>query len=631
MMLRISAQTVRRSWQPYAGAFVALACGVVLIALAVTTIGAVDATGRAAGITPDERVQLDDLASMIGIMSAVALFMAMFVVASTFGFVVAARRQELAMLRLVGATPRQVRVMVLGESAAVALAASVVGCLLASALAPAFLALLEARGVTDVDLRLPAPWAAWAVAAPCGAGVALLGSWRASKRAARVSPAAALRETGVERRRPGVWQLLIGSVCLAGPVVVFAIVDRISPLFALIMAVLLPEVLVVGLICFGGVVFPLLGGLLARPFAGRSVSARLARDHVRTAVRAPAALAAPILAISAIAGSMILALSFTADWTTALDRAQLQAPLVVETGGDDEVAARLAEDPDIEVADARTTLTVGLGPEGEREPVEVVDLPAVEAARGLTAVRGDLADLAVRAGPDGRAAVAVTETYALDAGRGLGDRLRLRVGGQVVRPEVVAVVRDAPDLYADVLVPRALVDGHLEGATTDLVFVVPGEADVAALLAGTAARVLPAGEWIAEVDARTRAGNELGLWVLLGPSGLYAGIAIVNAVLIGVSQRRRQFRTIALLGATDAQLRRMAVWEAGLVGGAALLMGSAITVFVGCLVRYATTRDVPDVAMTVPVLPLTAILATCAALALLAALAGARRVVPRAS
>ncbi|CAI9411750.1 FtsX-like permease family protein [Nocardioides sp. T2.26MG-1] len=117
--------------------------------------------------------------------------------------------------------------------------------------------------------------------------------------------------------------------------------------------------------------------------------------------------------------------------------------------------------------------------------------------------------------------------------------------------------------------------------------------------------------------------------MLLGPSGLYAGIAIVNAVLMGVSQRRRQFRTITLLGATDAQLRRMALWEAGLVGAAALLVGSAITGFVGWLVRHATTRDVPDVAMTVPVVPLAAILATCAGLALLAALAGSGRVVPR--
>jgi putative ABC transport system permease protein len=624
MMLRISAQTVRRAWQPYVGAFVALACGVVLIALAVTTAAAVDTTSRSATVTAEQRAQLGDLASMVGVMSAVALFMAMFVVASTFGFVVAARRQELAMLRLVGATPRQVRRMVLGESAAVALIASVAGCLIATAVAPGFAALLRARGVTDVALEMPAPWLPWAVAAPCGAGVALLGSWRASKRAAKVSPATALRETGVERRRPGAWQILIGTTCLGGAVAVLFVVEQITPLFALVIAILLPEVVVVGLVCFGGVIFPLLAGLLARPFVGRDVAARLARDHVRTAVRAPAALAAPIFAISAIAGSMIVALSFTADWTTAMDRAQLHAPVVVETGGDGAVPGRLAGDPRIDVADVRTTLEVGLGPEAERAPVEVVDLPAIEAARGLVSVRGDLAGLA-------GGGVAITETYAFDEGADVGDRIRLRVADATVRPTVVAVVRDAPDLYADVLVPRSLVAGALDAAVTDLVFVMPGDAeraDVAALVHGTAARVLTGGAWLDEVDAQTRAANEIGLWVLLGPSGLYAGIAIVNAVLIGVAQRRRQFRTIALLGATDAQLRRMALWEAGLVGSAALLVGSAITVFVGWLVRYAT-RDVPDMAMTVPVLPLAAILATCGGLALLAALAGSRRVVAR--
>ena len=117
MMLSISRKTVRQTWRPYAGAFVALACGVVLISVAVTLIGAVEKTARRAGITADEKLQLDDLAAMFGMMSGVALFMAMFVVASTFGFVVASRRRELGMLRLIGATPRQVRRMVAARRA----------------------------------------------------------------------------------------------------------------------------------------------------------------------------------------------------------------------------------------------------------------------------------------------------------------------------------------------------------------------------------------------------------------------------------------------------------------------------------------------------------------------------------
>ena len=63
MMLSLSRKTVRQTWRPYAGAFVALACGVVLIAFAVTLIGAVDLTARRSGITADQKTQLDDLAA----------------------------------------------------------------------------------------------------------------------------------------------------------------------------------------------------------------------------------------------------------------------------------------------------------------------------------------------------------------------------------------------------------------------------------------------------------------------------------------------------------------------------------------------------------------------------------------
>lgn len=603
MMLSLSRRTVRRAWPPYLGAFVALACGVALIAVTVLLIDAVDASMNRTGITPAERTQLDDLGAMLGMMSGVSLFMAIFVVASTFGFVVAARQRELGLLRLVGATPRQVRRMVFGEAAVVAVLAVVAGSLLGTLLTPAFVAFLNARGLLAVELTMPSPWLAWGVAAGCGAGVALLGSWRASKRASKVSPVAALREAGLERRRPTVVAMVVGTLCLAGPVAVFAVAGETSPLFALIVGILLPEVVVVGVVCFGRVLFPWLAGQLARPFVRRDVAARLARDHVRTGARVPAALAAPILAISAIAGSMILTLSFTADWTTALDRAQLDAPLVVETGGDRGVAERLAA-ADVEYADPRIVV-------GDHE---VVDVPLAEQARGLAAVRGSLDDL-------GDDRVAVTETWAMDMGRGVGDRVRVQGEAR----KIAAVVHDAPDLYADVLVPRALVAERADRAVPDVVFVDPGAADLDAVLAGTDATVLTADAWIDQVDAQTRANNQLGLWVLLGPAGLYAGIAIVNAVLIGVSQRRRQLRTVALLGATDDQLRRTALWEAGLVGAAALLVGGAVTGFVGWLIRFATTRDVAGVAMTVPWLPLTAIAVVCAGLALVAALVGSAK------
>jgi putative ABC transport system permease protein len=627
MMLRISRQTVRHSWRPYAGAFVALACGVVLITTTVLLLGAVDATASRDGVSAAERAQLEDLSSLFGTMAAVSMFMALFVVASTFGFVVATRRRELGLLRLVGATPRQVRRMVLGEALVVALLATVVGSLVATALAPAVTSMLRAGGVTSLELDLPSPYVAWAVAAGCGIGVALLGSWRASRRASKIAPVAAFQEAGFERRRVTPWQFVIGTLCLGGVVAAFVAVPEITPLFALVGAVLLPEVVVVGLMCFGGLIFPKLAGLLAGPAVRRDVAARLARDHLRTAVRTPAALAAPVVAISAIAGSMILALSFTADWTAALDREQLRAPLVVELDGSGSSLDKLREVPELEVVDPRVTAELGFGAEAEQTTVEAVDLSATPAARGLTAVRGDLGAL-----ENGQ--VAITETFALDSGSGFGDRLRIRVDGEWLRPKVGAVVRDAPDLYDEVLASTSLLAPELHDAVPIMAFVVPDDGvsiaeartAVEEALAGTSSQVTEADAWIESVESETRAANDLALWVLLGPSALYAGIAIVNAVLIGSGQRRRERRTLALLGATAEQQRRTALWEAGLVGAAALVVGGAVVGLVGWMVRHAIVSDVPAVDLDLPVVPLLGIGVTCLGLTLLAAFVGARPV-----
>ncbi|MFT4287148.1 FtsX-like permease family protein [Nocardioides sp.] len=623
MIGQLSRQTVRTSWPAYLGAFVALATGVALIATTVNLVGSVDAT-IGSGVSQDLRGQLDDLTSLFGIMSAVSMFMAVFVVGSTFGFVVATRRRELGLLRLVGATGRQVRRLVLGESLVVAAAASIAGCLLATPLAAPVLTLVRRLGLTDVHLVAPTPWLAWAIALPTGMAVALVGAWRSSRRAAKVSPTAALREAAVERALPSALQWVVGTLCLATVVAAAVVAQQAAPLFALVASVLLPEVVVIGLMCFGPLVVPRLAGLLARPFVRHHVAARLARDELRAAVRTTTSVAAPVIAISAVAGSMLLGLSFTADWTSALDRAQLAAPLVVQPGPGHEAEAveRLVAEPAVETVDARRTVAVRLLDDSEQ--VDVVDVASASLARGLHAVRGDLADLHGRT-------VAVAKGWVFDSGKDLGDTLRVRVGGQQLRLRIVAVVPDAPDLYGDVLLPADLVTAGTRTSSGDLFVMTRPGADLGAVrasLAGTDSRVLTADAWIEEVTAQTRRNNDLGLTLLLGPAACYAAIAMVNATLIGAAQRRRQRRVLTLLGATREQLRRTALWQAVLVAGAGLTLGGLTTGFFGWLVRRAVTADLAGtgvaVPMTIPWLPLLAILGVSALLAIAAAAAGDR-------
>ncbi len=619
-MLTLSRKSVRSSWRAYAGAFTALAFGTVLIGLTVTMIGSVETTARRAQADDATRAQLEDLSAMFGLMSAISLFMALFVVASTFGFVVATRQRELGLLRLVGATPKQVRRLLLGEAAVVALAATLVGCLLGTVLGPLTLTAVRLVGATSLHLDAPPVWLPWTVAAPAGMVVALLGSRRAAKRASKVAPIAALREAAIERRRPGLAAVLVGLAAIASVVTVVLVAGDLPPVAAMLVGLFLPLLVVVALTALGPVVVPQVATVLARPFARRSIAARLASDELRTSVRTTSAIAAPVTAIAAIAGSLVVTMGFTVDWSSALNATQLAAPVVVT---DPSTAGRLATDPVVGVVDERRTVSATFDELGPQD-VDVVDVGRAEQSRRLRAVRGDLDDLRGRT-------LAASESWMFDSSVGLGEHVDARLdGGRKIRLKVVAVVPDAADLYGDLMVPADLAESR--ESEPSVLFVTPApEVSDRRLLAATRVvagdAAVPADRWLDDIASSTREMNTVALLVLLGPAGIYAGIAIVNATLIGAAQRSRQRRLLALLGATPRQVRSTALWQAGLTTATGLVLGGATTLLVGWLVWTAITRDVGDhpVTMTVPWLPLVATSGICAALALLAARVSARR------
>ncbi|TWD84113.1 putative ABC transport system permease protein [Kribbella amoyensis] len=643
-MFFLSRHTVSRHRALYAGSFVALAVGVFLLGLAATataaTLGYDGPTGDTITVTlpayddtPERTAKVvmsgedvSGLQAVLSVVGTIAGFITIFVIASTFAFAVASRRREIGLLRLIGATPGQVRRMVLGEALVVAFAAALTGAVLAQLATPLLLAKASYTELAPVKLEPASPWVPLAIAMGIGLVVAMLGARSAARRAGKVGPVDALREASVEPRRIGPVRVVVGVLVLAGSIVLLALIRPGTGEAVIPLAMFTPMLLVVALTLLAPLVVPLIGRLWAVPLvAWTNVSGRLARSNVTAAPRRSASLAAPILGISAIAGSMVLTLSFAADASAATIRETLLAPVVVTSADSVDLRERILGTPGVAAVDGAIPVPLVRidRDSAELETAEGIDVTATSQARKVPALSGDLGRLSGHT-------VAISKELAGLEQYKVGDEIAVTFADRKAdRLKVVAILPTALELNGAMMIPADLARQHAPRAQPTRWFVVPDQgADVgtviAALdrrLAGTGADAVPATEWEAQEGDAVRQGNDLGLILLLGPASLYSAIAIANTLLMGSLQRGHEFVTARLLGATPAQIRRMVLWESALVGAVALSLGTAITVAVGTLIRRAMNAGLGEVSATVPWAILLGIAVLCLVLAIGAALA----------
>src|SRR6185312_3921869 len=138
------------------------------------------------------RETVEGMSSLMGISIFLAVFLSVFIIGSTMAFAVVERRRELALIRLNGASRRQVRRLLVGEGLVVGLAGTGLGALL-GLFATAVESRLVHRAGLDTGL-LHVGFPAWVLAIDLGAGLgsALAGVLVAARRAGRVRPLDAL-------------------------------------------------------------------------------------------------------------------------------------------------------------------------------------------------------------------------------------------------------------------------------------------------------------------------------------------------------------------------------------------------------------------------------------------------------
>ncbi|MFG1921576.1 FtsX-like permease family protein [Cryptosporangium sp. NPDC048952] len=595
---------------------------------------AVDAVRRAAG--PDavvrtrgdrwfaepapERQQLDDATALLGISAGMAGFVAIFVVGSTFAFAVSQRRREFALLRLVGAQPRQVSRSVHVEALIVGGLAAAVGSLLGIPLSAVYTVLLDNAGLVPDTFAPQARF--WPLTIGFGVGlvVSVIGSWAAARRAGRVPAIDALRDATVERRTMTVGRWIFGVLFLAGAIASIVAAVGVDGEGAIALTVFVGELFVVAFALLAPVVIPPVIRLVTAPLvAARGAGPMLVRQGALTAVRRVASTAAPVLVTVGVAGSMIGAIATLADATDADLRARLTADVIVvpsdgpglSTAVPDAIHAAV---PDATVSSMLATTVWEVVPKNADGVYEGHDLsgsalgvdPAtLRSTMDVAVTKGSLADL--RPG---------TVTASDISGLDVGDTVTLTFAdGVTSKLRVAAIVASVQS--TSVMLPIETVREHDPAALADAVYVRGGSSDA------VNAAVAPLGgqaiDRTAYADLRSEEadeGNQLALTALLGVALLYTGLAIVNTLLMATFDRRRELALLRLSGATPRQGLRVVVAEAALV----VLVGSGLAIAATVLsllgLTTALSRVMGSVSPSIPWIPLGVSIAVCLVLAI---------------
>jgi putative ABC transport system permease protein len=522
-------------------------------------------------------------------MSLLAVLVGAFLAYNTMTFAVVQRTGTFAILRMLGATPRQLFGRLLLEAAVLGSIGAVLGLVLGLFLGQSLLALV-ARTVSDLFVSIDAVRPDVEPLRLLGAlvltvGAVLLATLAPARDAARTAPVSLERQSTEGDRAAGAALLAPGLLlCLACPLILAlsgrSLVAAFTALFALVAGY--------ALLC-PGVLRVLLRGLEYLASRSGSIGLRLAVRGVGSALpRTGPALVALAVAVAATVGVAIMIGSFRASVADWLD-ASLAGDLYVYRQGEGErldpaLAPRFAELPGVDAVSAARQQRLSV--DGERLRVLVLDAAAAD-LRPYDIVAGP-DDAARRVLRDGEGLL-VSEPLARRRDLAVGDILRLDAPTGPVEATIHGVYRDYASAYGAAVLPLAVYRRHWrdDGVSTfalSLADNADSEAvrrrvdDVATVQALTVVSNAAIRERSLGIFDRTFVITE----VLRALVVIVAFVGIVSALLALFLERRREFSVLRATGLTPRQLLALVLAQAGisglLAGVLALPLGGLLSV-----------------------------------------------------
>jgi putative ABC transport system permease protein len=519
----------------------------------------------------------------------IALFVGTFTIANTFRIIVTQRTKELALLRALGASARQVNRMVLIEALVIGTVASIVGIFAGFGLALLLKIGLEAFGIALPTAPATLQPRTVVLSLIVGIGVTVISALLPARRASRVAPIAALREDLVAPPRKALTRrAIVGSAVTAFGLLVLFFGLSVS------LGTGPPEIVYVGIgaaVTFIGV--SILSPLIARPVARvigwpfaklYRVPGKLAQENaIRSPRRTSATAAALMIGVTLVTLASVMAASIRGTIDDIIGTG-IEADIIIRSTNNfdptasftPELAARVAEDESVEEVSRQQT-GVALFIENETfiigiEPNYSEFFPVDDSQGSLNPGPGE---------------IVIDQTVA--------DNNELPVGSELVLvfestgPKSFTVVGTATgDTWTDVIAlsqEEWIVNYEVESDTQVFVRAAPGYTpeEVQARLTVLAEDVPTAQVQTFEEltsDVAQSIDQLLNLITgLLGLAVIIALIGVTNTMTLSVFERTREIGLLRAVGLSRRQTRRMIRSEASIIAVFGAVLGIAIGIF----------------------------------------------------
>ncbi|MFF2658222.1 ABC transporter permease [Kitasatospora sp. NPDC058032] len=588
-------------------------------------------TGRELADEQDRMIEAGTkgMSTALLVFAAIALFVGIFIIANTFTMLVAQRTKELALLRAVGASRKQITLSVLAEALLVGLTASLGGLLAGIGIAAGLQAVIGSLDTVMPTGPLVIAPSTVIASLLVGTLVTVLAAWLPSLRASRIAPIAAMssaeqpatQKSLLVRNIIGLFFAAIGVAGLLGGAAAKSVnvVGLGSGALMIGVFVLTPLLSRPVIALFAPVLRKLFGtpGKLARENA--------VRNPRRTAATASAlTIGVTLITALTVVGASVnkavdeaTASDLKADYAVAMENFSMLSP---------EVADQIVKVPGVTATSVLREVSVKAVADGDTSLLTAVDAATFD----------QLVDLKVTAG----AADALKQGKLIST-TGYAERNDLTVGStlDITYPDgargtlTVGALIESNSLVAGLVAPNQLVGPHAaagsglekvlvkgsDGATPELkqalrdatggnpLITVKGEKDIKAENSQMVTAVLNI------------------MYGLLGMSVVVAVLGVINTMAMSVFERRREIGMLRAVGLDRRGISRMVRLESLMIA----LFGGVVGVLLGIVTAWAGTRTLADtfknITMVVPPGKIAFFLAAAAVIGLLAALWPARR------